>query len=95
MLFPSPPAHPTPHSPLPVLVQAVHNGVPLLNDGHQLLHQHLLPPSVLVGPVLLYPAKPQERTGNYMAEGSPAQSLLPWHVEGLAGLAVLWGQSPA
>lgn len=65
-LAPSPPRS----SPLPVLVQAVDDGVPLLDDGHQLLHQHLLPHPVLLGPVLLCRAKPQGRTGNYTAEGA-------------------------
>lgn len=34
-------------SPLPVLVQAVDDGVALLDEGHELLHQHLLSAQVL------------------------------------------------
>lgn len=39
-------------SPLPVLVQAVDDGVALLDEGHELLHQHLLSAPVLLCPVL-------------------------------------------
>lgn len=39
-------------SPLPVLVQAVDDGVALLDEGHELLHQHLLSAPVLLRPVL-------------------------------------------
>lgn len=69
---PTLPLAPSPRhsSPLPVLVQAVDDGVPLLDDGHQLLHQHLLPHPVLLGPVLLCRAKARGRTGNYTAEGA-------------------------
>lgn len=39
-------------SPLPVLIQAVDDGVALLDEGHELLHQHLLSAPVLLCPVL-------------------------------------------
>lgn len=44
-------------SPLPVLIQAVDDGVALLNEGHNLLHQHLLPAPVLLCPVLFCPRR--------------------------------------
>lgn len=39
--------------PLHVLVQAVDDLVPLVDDGHQLIHQLLLFVSVLLSPVTL------------------------------------------
>lgn len=40
-------------APLPVLVQAVDNGIALFDEGHELLHQHLLSGPIIVCPVLL------------------------------------------
>lgn len=39
-------------APLPVLVQAVDNGIALLDEGHKFLHQHLLSGPILLCPVL-------------------------------------------
>lgn len=41
--------------PLPILIHAVDNGIALLNEGHELMHQHLLSAPVLLCPVLLCP----------------------------------------
>lgn len=39
-------------APLPVLVQAVDDGISLLDEGHEFLHQHCLSGPILVCPVL-------------------------------------------
>lgn len=55
-LLQGPPPSPA-TSPLPVLIQAVDDGVALLNEGHELPHQHLLSAPVLLCPVLFCPRR--------------------------------------
>lgn len=68
-----------PQLPLPVLIQAVDDGISLFNYGDQLLHQHLLPCPVLIRPLFLYSTREQNQVMQPASLGKAAGLLLTSH----------------